>query len=120
MNTKEAFFKDMAESLDYWTETTLSAITSDDDGTRSSEDSESFKNLQSILMKNGADKKDIEKMLFGCLRGVSHSFLNILDGATSISDDGRKVFLVDEKGQLLGEGLHHDFIGYLFDTGRLK
>jgi hypothetical protein len=41
-----------------------------------------------------------------------------LDGGTSLAEKGR-LYVVDERGNRLGEGLHEDFVGYLLETGRL-
>lgn len=120
MNIKKAFFEDMATALDSWTETGVKAMTDVDADLKWTDKTESFKNLQSLLVENGANKEDIRNVLSEHLRGISHTFLNILDGATAISNNGRRIFLVDKDGDMVGEGLHHDFIGHLFDTNRLE
>ena len=40
------------------------------------------------------------------LNVLAHSFLVILDGGTKLSDHGRRVWLTDAKGDVVGEGLH--------------
>ena len=120
MSIKEDFFKDMAVHLDIWTETGVKALTEKEDDLMWSENIRSFEKIRSALAQQGVDKEDIINILSECLRGISHSFLTILDGATSISNDGRKIFLVDERGHMIGEGLHEEFMSYLLDTDRLK
>ena len=120
MNTKEEYFKDMAGILDIWTETSVNALTSENDDLMWTRNTKSFEKIRSILTENGIDKEDISNVLSECLSGISHSFLTILDGATSISNDGRKIFLVDKNGHMVGEGLHEEFMSYLLETGRLK
>jgi hypothetical protein len=45
------------------------------------------------------------------LTGLAHSILVILDGGTTLSDEGRAVFLTGNDGHLVGDGLHE----YLFE-----
>jgi len=41
-----------------------------------------------------------------------------MDGGTALAEKGR-LYVVDEHGRRIGEGLHEDFVRYLMDTGRL-
>ena len=63
-------------------------------------------------------EETVSKVLSECLRGFGVSFLTALDGGTSLAEKGR-LYVVDERGNRLGDGLHEDFVGYLMETGRL-
>ncbi|HET6873737.1 MAG TPA: hypothetical protein VFH70_03100 [Acidimicrobiales bacterium] len=68
-----------------------------------------------VWERDAAEKLDAgddpHAVIHGSLTGLAHSFLVILDGGTKLSDDGRVVFLTDNEGQVVSEGLHE----YLFD-----
>jgi hypothetical protein len=53
-----------------------------------------------------SDGQDCERILADSLRGLAHSILVALDGGTTMSNEGRVVWLKDADGQVVAEGLH--------------
>ncbi len=46
---------------------------------------------------------------------VSHSIVVTIDGGTALSSQGRKVWLTDASGDVIGEGLHETLFDFLDD-----
>jgi len=118
MTNKNDLFEDIAVALESWSKSTSDSFTNKDADVVWSDNKRAFKNLQHQLSKNEAIRGDVEQALSECLRGFAVSFLTILDGGTRLSEEGR-VYLVDESGNRLGEGLHDEFVSYLIETDRL-
>lgn len=119
MINKEDFFEDMADTLEGWIKTSSEAMTDESAGLIWTDNEEPFKRLQTVLLKSSAGESDVEQVLSECLRALAISFLVILDGGTPLADKSR-VFVVNEDGRHLGEGLHDAFVSYLLETGRLE
>lgn len=119
MIDKNDFFEDMAIVLKSWINSSSEAITDEYADLIWADGEESFRRIRDVLSENGADKTDVEQVFSECLRGLAVSFLTVLDGGTALAEKGR-VYLVDEDGNRLGEGLHDDFFSHLLEAGRLK
>lgn len=118
MESREDLFEDMASALESWLKVTLLAL-SDSGADLAWTDSEpSFHRVREGLVASEVDEADMSSVLSETLRGLAISFLTILDGGTKLTEKGR-VYLVDEAGSRLGNGLHDDFVSYLIDSGRL-
>jgi hypothetical protein len=111
--TKTDFFSDLSDSLTYWTKVTTSSVTDQTTDLMWVNNEAAFKRLQNALADKGLEE-DIAIMLKESMRGLAHSFLCILDGATKLSEKGR-VYLVDPRNNKLGEGLHQEFAEFLYD-----
>ena len=119
MADKNDVFEDIANALESWIKSVTEALIKEDADLIWTDNESSFKNLQEILSKGGADRSDVEQVFSECLSGLAVSFLTMLDGGTALAEKGR-IYLVDEEGNRLGEGLHDEFLGYLIETGRLE
>lgn len=118
MATKLDLFEDLAGALDYWTALASEALTNRDTKLDWVEDDVPYREIQNAFATAGVSDATVAKVLSECLRGYCVSLLTALDGGTALADKGR-IYLIDERGNHLGEGLHDDFVGYLMDTGRL-
>jgi hypothetical protein len=118
MATKTDLFEDIAIALDSWTSTLADATTNSAADLRWTEDPEPYRLLQVVLTSSGADRDTIRRVFAEGLRGFAVSLLTILDGGTSLAEMGR-LYVVDEDGQKIGEGLHEELVSHLLDTGRL-
>ena len=118
MATKMDLFEDLAGALDYWTAVSSEALTNRDTKLEWVEDDVPYREIQNAFATAGVSDATVAKVLSECLRGYCVSLLTALDGGTALADKGR-IYLVDERDNHLGEGLHDDFVGYLMDTGRL-
>jgi hypothetical protein len=114
MSRKIDFLDNVASSLESWTESATNSLTNPNENLIWIDNDEPFKRIQKILLSNGIPREVIHDIFYECLKGYTHSLLCILDGATELSDKGR-IYLVDEEGNKLGDGLHEQFIDYLFD-----
>lgn len=65
-----------------------------------------MKNTVTILFGQGTRMSSV---LSETLRGLAISFLTILDGGTKLAEKDL-VYLVDEAGNRMGNGLHDDFM----------
>ena len=117
MSTKMNFFDDLSDAMDDWVETVSSSITDPSADLVWVRNEAAFKNIQNVLMNKGLSE-DVDNVLRECIQGLAHSFLCILDGATKMSEKGR-VYLVDNRGSKLGEGLHEEFQEFLCDKGKI-
>jgi len=119
MTTKNNLFEDMSIALRLWTEGAMESITDKNADLMWTDNEASFRKLQKALAQQGVSKEDVKQVFFECLSGYAVSFLVMLDGGTSLAESGR-IFLVDEDGNHLGEGLHEEFLGYLLEKGDIE
>ena len=120
MNYRDAFFKDMAIALDTWVKTVSKSLISPDEDLIWTDNQEFYYKFQSLLAENKINQEDIEKILKECFMGLSHSFLNILDGSSQISNKGKKLFLVDEDNNDISGDLHYQFAEYINRIKRVR
>jgi hypothetical protein len=118
VTTKSDLFEDIATALDSWTEVGVDATTNRDSDLQWTEDAAPFLTLRSAIETGKVDAEIVRHVLSECLRGFAVSILTILDGGTALAERGR-LYVVDENGTRVGEGLHGDFVGHLIDAGRL-
>lgn len=116
---KSDFFHDLAAALDAWSQASTDALTTNKAGLQWIEGKDSCSRMREALEKAGVESSAVYAVLDECFRGLLVSVLSIIDGATEMAEKGR-VHLVNEDDESLGEGLHQEFVNYLFDTGRLK
>ena len=115
---KNELFADLVACIDSWSDAATKALTSDDDDATIWVDRRlAFAKLRAALVSHGVPAAVVQEVLTECFEGIAHSFLCILDGATALSDTGR-IYAVDEDGCSLGDGLHEDFVDYLFNQDR--
>jgi hypothetical protein len=119
MSTKEDIFDDMALALESWTRTATKAVTDPGASLDWTDNEESFLKIKSALSMCGVDARTVERVFGECFRGLAVSFLTMLDGGTASASKGR-VYLVDARGNRLGEGLHDGFVSYLIKTRRMR
>lgn len=117
--TKSDLFEDIAVSMDSWVVAASEALIKPEPDLVWVEEPELYQRLQRTLATAGVDANDLRKVFAECLRGFAVSILTSVDGGTALAEKGR-VYLVDEDGDRLGEGLHDDFVSHLLDTGRLR
>ncbi|WP_431128879.1 hypothetical protein [Variovorax paradoxus] len=117
--TKLDFFEDIAVAMEHWAGVASFALTDSHAGLEWVEEQQPYRRIQLALENSGVTTEDLAKILSECLRGFSVSLLTALDGGTALAQKGR-LYVVDEEDNRLGEGLHDDFVGHLFDTGRLR
>lgn len=119
MVEKEDFFKDLSVALDYWTRLSVDAMRDGSSVLAWSECRSSYDAMSEALARTGVKDEDIQAVMSECFRGLLVNVLSIVDGASAMAEKGR-VYLVDEEGEHLGEGLHQSFVDYLFDSGKLN
>ena len=115
MITQNDLFKDMADTLEYWTETAIEATTNKNTNLIWTDKEESFRHVQEALITQSINREDVKQVFSECLRGFAFSLLVMLDGGTTLSEKGR-IFLIDEDGKQFGDGLQDKFISYLLDS----
>lgn len=113
------FFEDIAVQMDSWVEGVSNAMTKSDSDLVWVEDKAPYQRIQNLIASSEVGECDVKMVLAECFRGIIVSVLTALDGGTALAEKGR-VYLVDEDGNRLGEGLHDDFVGHLLDSGRFK
>lgn len=118
MTTKNDLFEDIAVALDSWMKAVVDATTNPTSGLQWTEDSDPYRMMQAAIRASNVDPESIRLIFSECFRGFAVSMLTILDGGSALAEKGR-LYVVDEGGKKIGEGLHEDFVGYLIDTGRL-
>ena len=118
MAKKADLFEDLATAVESWTTVTSKALTDQEADLSWVEVEQPYREIRDALAASGVSEETVSKVLSECLRGLGVSFLTAMDGGTSLAGKGR-LYVVDERGNRLGEGLHDDFVGYLMDTGRL-
>lgn len=118
MAKKVDLFEDIATAMESWTAAASDALTNEDSDLTWVESSEPYQQIRQALVAGGVSSETVAKVLSECLRGFGASVFVALDGGTRLAETGR-LYLVDDNGNRLGEGLHDDFVGYLLETGRL-
>ena len=116
---KADIFEDAALAVESCTKTVTNALTAADADLIWTNEEESFLKIRKALTAHGVEATAVRKILEECFRGLAVTFFTMLDGGTSSASKGR-VYLVDEHGRRLGEGLHEEFASYLIETGRMK
>ena len=111
-------FEDLASALDSWADAVVQQLYGESTEPWI-EDAEAFRGIARAIAAARVDESAVRSAVGEVLRGLSVSFLSVLDGATRLSANGR-LYVVDEKGKRLGEGLHERFVEFLLDTGRMK
>lgn len=119
MATKQDFFEDMATALDSWSSSSALALADPDADLTWTDQAGAFMRLRTALREAGVCETEIANVLSECLRGLAVSFFTILDGGTKLAEDGR-IYIVDQDGNRLGEGLHDEFVSYLIESGRMR
>ncbi|MFZ6682092.1 hypothetical protein [Undibacterium sp. Tian12W] len=119
MTKKEEFFQDIGGAIEAWAEVASKELTDPNFSSTWADSQEPFKQLQQVFFSNNIPKEVVTEMFVECFQGLAHSFLCILDGATALSDTGR-IYVVDEDGIELGDGLHEEFEDYFFDRKMSK
>lgn len=117
--TKVDVFEDIAVSLDYWADAASDALTKLDADLTWVEDPGPYQRIREALSNAGVGGDAVRMVFAECIRGFAVSILSTIDGGTVLAEKGR-ISLVNEDGESLGEGLHDDFVGHLFDTDRLQ
>jgi hypothetical protein len=111
--------REVAEAVTSWTTAGTTALSGssgpDFDRLAWGDDAIAWERLRTRLTDD-QDRRAFDQVLRACLTGAAHTFLVILDGGTSLSDNGRRVFLTDEDGQSVGEGLHEYLPDHLAET----
>ena len=115
----EDFFRDICVALDSWVASATNAVIDETSDLIWVENAELYRRMQNTLGAADIEYQDIQEIFSECFRGLLVSILTILDGGTALAEKGR-LYLTDENGSKLGEGLHEKFVSYLIDTGRLK
>lgn len=118
MVTKFDLFEDMAVALESWTNAAAEAVTNQRADLQWVDTEEPYKKLQMALASSEVEASSVKLVFAECLRGFATSLFTALDGGTALAEKGR-IYLVDENGRMLGEGLHEDFVAYLIKSGRL-
>ena len=116
---KELLFKDIATSLEQWTEHSVSCLQDEHADLDWVEDMNSFKEVQRAIISSGVSKESLKHVFTEILFGVIHSQLVILDGGTSLSEK-YEIKLCDEKGQLISSDLHGELANYLIENDVLN
>jgi hypothetical protein len=121
MINKNYFFEDIANQLNYWIDSSFSSMTNENEDLIWTDNQSAFEKTQKIFSENKLEGSEyqLRQVLSECLRGYTISLLSVLDGTSELSNRGR-VYLVDDSGARLGEGLHDEFITYLIDNGQLE
>ncbi|NMG72979.1 hypothetical protein [Parazoarcus communis] len=116
---KSDFLEEIAVSIDYWVDTVAEAMTDLSADLIWVDEQEPYQRLQKVFENSELNNDDLKKVIAECLRGFTVSVLTAIDGGTALAEKGR-VYLVDDAGNNLGEGLHDDFVSHLLETGRLR
>ena len=118
MSTKTAFYEDLAEQVEYWSQAITQALTTADSDLSWTEQQSAFVAVRDALVRQAVEPELVRNVINECLVGMAHSFLVTIDGGTSLSDEGRRLHLVDENGEEVDASLHDGFVGHL--TERTK
>ncbi len=118
VSIQQDLFEDIAISMDVWARTAAQALTDKSADLQWAESEAPYRTLQIAIDRAGLDPDVITAVFQEVLRGFAVSFFTCLDGGTALAEKGR-VYLTDETGRRLGEGLHAAFVGHLMDTHRL-
>jgi hypothetical protein len=115
---QKRFFSDVATSMKIWASTLANATANSEDELDWVDDQAPFRKIQVALSEAKISPEDMRLIFDEAFRGFAVSLLTILDGGSSLSQKGR-IYVVNDAGDRLGEGLHEKFIDYLIDTDRL-
>jgi len=114
---EEAFFRELASHLDYWSDAGARMLTDPDEKLVWCVQPEPIRRLRAVIgCEHTEDVREAVKQL---LYGQLHSLLVSFDGGTSLVER-HQLKITDQTGEALGSALHEDFTAYLFKTGRLK
>jgi hypothetical protein len=64
------------------------------------------RNCRKFAVDRLASGDPADAVVTQALNVLAHTLLVILDGGTKLSDEGRRVWLTDANGEVVGEGLH--------------
>ena len=118
MTIKNAFFEDLAATLDSWVSASVEALTDMNTDFIWFDKPEYFAKLRVALNQAEITPDEVKQVFTEIIRGVLVSILTSIDGGTALTGEGL-ISLVDEQGQTLGDDLHNEFVTYLIETGRL-
>ena len=116
--TKAEFFEDLSVEMDWWVNTMSGSLVNPLADLTWVSNEDVFRAIQRALAGTDVKPDYVETALRECLHGFANSILTAIDGGTALAEKGR-VYLLDEDGNCLGEGLHEDFGLHLMETGRL-
>lgn len=105
--------------MESWTSAATVAITNPRADLQWVDIEEPYRKIQAALANERLVESIVKQIFSECLRGFAVSVLTAFDGGTALAEKGR-IYLVDEQGKKLGEGLHDSFVAYLIHSGRLK
>ena len=111
---KDLLFRDMHTYIEYWSKVATSSLLDADHDFDWVRNPDAFIRVAADIASNKVNRDDLEFVFSECFGAVATSFLTILDGATAMSDNGR-LYLVDENGDCIGDGLHDEFASFLLD-----
>lgn len=114
----EALFADLAATLEYWTASSVQALTDPDADLSWCDHPEEFRTIQTKL-QFAPDQHALSACISEILRGVIHSVLVTLDGGTKMAES-HVLKVVTEDGIALSSPLHEGFIDYLLRNGHLE
>ena len=109
---RDAVFRDFATSIRIWRDTALAEVSDRDRVPWWELDEESWQDFASAI-DSPMRRAQLERLLEHLLRGLTHSLLATIDGA-SASAEVCRIHLTGPDGGSLGEGLHElfeDFLG---------
>lgn len=116
--TQQDLFEDIATAMDLWVSTAVQALSDKSADLHWTETDAPYRTLQAAIGRADVDPGAISTVFQEVLRGFAVSFFTCLDGGTALAEKGR-IYVTDETGRRLGEGLHLAFVGHLMDTNRL-
>lgn len=109
---EEAFFADLARHMGTWRDDFVKAV-ADPSSARWSEHEGSFRTIHGKSFSTG-ELEDLRAVVGEALRGILHSTLASIDGATILTETGRLDLVDADTKEPLTEGaLHEEFFGYL-------
>jgi hypothetical protein len=115
---QQDLFEDIATAMDLWVRTAALALSDKSADLQWTETDAPYRVLQDAIGRADVDPGAINAVFQEVLRGFAVSFFTCLDGGTALAEKGR-IYVTDEAGRRLGEGLHSAFVGHLMDTNRL-
>ena len=118
-DVKNRMFADMAQCIEDLSLHFSDASLRTSEPTTQLESDESFLRMSAALVTAGIPPLELKRLLGRMFRLQAHSFLVMLDGGSQLADQGR-VFLKDDLGESVGEGLHEAFYDFLDDAQLLQ
>jgi hypothetical protein len=112
MEMRAAFFDELANTLERWTDSATKALTQDDARLGWTNAADDFLAVRNALRNQGVNAQGVRSVVYNTLRAYTHGVLLIIDGATQLAEHGQ-ISIVDEEGNSLGEALHDYFTMYL-------